>query len=244
MISVERYTATPRLMVPAFGLGVLGLVLTAVGAFVGDAGAAAHSYLIAFAYWVGIAVASLIMVAVFHTAKAKWMTVLRRAMETMAISVPIFAVLFLGLIPGMKPGTGTLGTTFAWGIMVFVVYNAIGFKKHGVVGYLKSFLPSGTPWWLVWLIYPLEVISHFLRPFTLGVRLYANMYAGHIVLGIFGIFVVMMASALSPVTAIVGSLSLVMQIIMYAFEVFVAFIQAYVFAILTTVYINGAIHTH
>jgi F-type H+-transporting ATPase subunit a len=158
-----------------------------------------------------------------------------------------FAVLFnniLGLIPGMKPGTGTLGTTFAWGIMVFVVYNAIGFKKHGVVGYLKSFLPSGTPWWLVWLIYPLEVISHFLRPFTLGVRLYANMYAGHIVLGIFGIFVVMMASALSPVSAIVGSLSLVMQIIMYAFEVFVAFIQAYVFAILTTVYINGAIHTH
>lgn len=158
-----------------------------------------------------------------------------------------FAVLFnniLGLIPGMKPGTGTLGTTFAWGIMVFVVYNAIGFKKHGVVGYLKSFLPSGTPWWLVWLIYPLEVISHFLRPFTLGVRLYANMYAGHIVLGIFGIFVVMAVESFGPVSAIVGSLSLVMQIIMYAFEVFVAFIQAYVFAILTTVYINGAIHTH
>lgn len=158
-----------------------------------------------------------------------------------------FAILFnnfLGLIPGLKPGTGTLGTTFAWGIMVFVVYNWIGFKKHGVGGYLKSFLPSGTPWWLVWLIYPLEVISHFLRPFTLGVRLYANMYAGHIVLGIFGIFVVMAFSALSWMTPVVGGLSLVMQIIMYAFEVFVAFIQAYVFAILTTVYLNGAIHTH
>ena len=156
-----------------------------------------------------------------------------------------FAVLFnnfLGLIPGFKPGTGTLGTTFGWGIMVFVVYNWIGFKKHGFVGYLKSFLPSGTPWWLVPLIYPLEIISHFLRPFTLGVRLYANMYAGHIVLGVFGIFVVMVASALSPVGAVVGGLSLIMQIIMYAFEVFVAFIQAYVFAILTAVYINGALH--
>ena len=156
-----------------------------------------------------------------------------------------FAVLFndfLGLIPGMKPGTGTLGTTFAWGIMVFVVYNWIGFRKHGFFGYLKSFLPSGTPWWLAWLIYPLEVISHFLRPFTLGVRLYANMYAGHIVLGVFGIFVVMVAAALSPVGVIVGSLSLIMQVIMYAFEVFVAFIQAYVFAILTAVYMNGALH--
>jgi F-type H+-transporting ATPase subunit a len=156
-----------------------------------------------------------------------------------------FAVLFnnfLGLIPGFKPGTGTLGTTFGWGIMVFVVYNWIGFKKNGFVGYLKSFLPSGTPWWLVPLIYPLEVISHFLRPFTLGVRLYANMYAGHIVLGVFGIFVVMVAEALSPIGAVVGSLSLIMQIIMYAFEVFVAFIQAYVFAILTAVYMNGALH--
>jgi F-type H+-transporting ATPase subunit a len=156
-----------------------------------------------------------------------------------------FAVLFndfLGLIPGLKPGTGTLGTTFAWGIMVFVIYNWIGVRKNGFGPYLKSFLPSGTPWWLIWLIYPLEVISHFLRPFTLGVRLYANMYAGHIVLGIFGIFVVMAAAALSPLSAVVGTLSLAMQIIMYAFEVFVAFIQAYVFAILTAVYINGALH--
>lgn len=98
---VQRYSATPRLMVPAFGLGALGLVATAAGAFV-DPRATAHSYLIAFAYWVGISVASLIMVAIFHTAKAKWMTVLRRAMETMAISVPIFAVLFIGIALGLK----------------------------------------------------------------------------------------------------------------------------------------------
>jgi hypothetical protein len=101
MNSVERYNGTPKLMVPAFGIGILGLVLTAVGAFM-DMRAAAHSYLFAFTYWVGISVASIIMVAVFHTAKAKWMTVLRRAMETMAGAVPIFAVLILGLIPFFK----------------------------------------------------------------------------------------------------------------------------------------------
>jgi F-type H+-transporting ATPase subunit a len=156
-----------------------------------------------------------------------------------------FAVLFnnfVGLIPGMKPGTGTLGTTFTWGIIVFIVYNAIGFKKNGFFGYLKSFLPSGTPVFLAPFIYLLEVISHFLRPFTLGVRLYANMYAGHIVLGVFAIFVDIAIHNLTPVSAIVGTISLGMQIIMYAFEVFVAFIQAYVFAILTAVYISGALH--
>ena len=156
-----------------------------------------------------------------------------------------FAVLFnnfVGLVPGMKPGTGTLGTTLTWGIIVFVVYNAIGFQKNGFFGYLKSFLPSGTPLFLAPFIYLLEVISHFLRPFTLGVRLYANMYAGHIVLGVFAIFVDIAIHNLTAVSAVVGTLSWGMQIIMYAFEVFVAFIQAYVFAILTAVYISGALH--
>lgn len=156
-----------------------------------------------------------------------------------------FAVLFnnfVGLIPGMKPGTGTLGTTLTWGLIVFIVYNAIGFQKNGFFGYLKSFLPSGTPLFLAPFIYLLEVISHFLRPFTLGVRLYANMYAGHIVLGVFAIFVDIAIHNLTAVSAVVGTMSLGMQIIMYAFEVFVAFIQAYVFAILTAVYISGALH--
>jgi len=156
-----------------------------------------------------------------------------------------FAVLFnnfLGLIPGFKPGTGTLGVTLTWGVIVFIVYNSIGVSKNGLGAYIKSFIPSGTPIWLIWLIFPLEVISHFLRPFTLGVRLYANMYAGHIVLGVFAIFVELALKSLGPVTIVVGSLSLIMQIIMYAFEVFVAFIQAYVFAILTSVYISGALH--
>jgi len=101
MISVERYTGKPKLLVLAGGLGILGMVLTGVG-FVTNAKATAHAYLIAFCYWVGISVASLLMVAIFHTAKAKWTTVLRRAMETMAIAVPIFFLLGLVLVPFLK----------------------------------------------------------------------------------------------------------------------------------------------
>ena len=101
MTAMERYTGTPKLMVPAFGLGVVGLVLTAVGFFMNPE-ATSFSYLLGFTYWVGISVAALIMLAIFHTAKAKWLIVLRRTMETMAIAVPVFAVLFLGLIPALK----------------------------------------------------------------------------------------------------------------------------------------------
>jgi hypothetical protein len=101
MNSVERYTATPKLMPLAGGIGVLGLLATAAGYFV-DPRATGHSYLLAFAYWAGIAIAATIMVAIFHTAKATWMTVLRRVMETMAVCTPLFVVLFLGLIPAFK----------------------------------------------------------------------------------------------------------------------------------------------
>ncbi|NBD13925.1 MULTISPECIES: hypothetical protein [Corallococcus] len=101
MTAMERYTGTPKLMVPAFGLGVVGLVLTAVGFFMNPQ-ATSFSYLLGFTYWVGISVAALIMLAIFHTAKAKWLIVLRRAMETMAVSVPVFAVLILAFIPLMK----------------------------------------------------------------------------------------------------------------------------------------------
>ncbi len=156
-----------------------------------------------------------------------------------------FFVLFndvLGLIPGAKPGTGTLGTTFTWGAIVFLVYNGIGIKKSGFVRYIKSFVPSGTPVVLMPLMFLLEIVSHFLRPLTLGIRLYANMYAGHIMLGIFAILVTISLESLSVGSAVTGGLAFVMHVIMYGFEFFVAGLQAYIFSILTTVYINGALH--
>jgi F-type H+-transporting ATPase subunit a len=161
------------------------------------------------------------------------------------IGTMFFFVLFnnlLGNIPPALPGTGTVGTTFTWAIIVFLVYNAIGIKKVGLGHYIKSFIPSGTPMWLAPLIFAIEIISHLLRPFTLGVRLFANMYAGHIMLGVFAIFMAMALEHFTAVGALVLPLSFLMQVILRAFELFVAVLQAYIFSILTAVYINGALH--
>jgi F-type H+-transporting ATPase subunit a len=161
------------------------------------------------------------------------------------IGTMFFFVLFnnlLGNIPPALPGTGTVGTTFTWAIIVFLVYNGIGIKKVGLVKYIKSFVPSGTPAWLSPLIFLLEIISHLLRPFTLGIRLFANMYAGHIMLGVFAIFMALVLEHFTPVGVIVLPLSFLMQVLLRAFELAVAVLQAYIFSILTAVYINGALH--
>lgn len=161
------------------------------------------------------------------------------------VATMFFFVLFnnvIGLIPGAKAGTGTISTTATWAIIVFLVYNYIGIAKHGFVGYMKSFAPSGKIFFLlkgfVWI---LEFVSHLIRPLTLSVRLFANMYAGHVTLGVFALFVVLLGEAAGAIKAL-ALLPWAVQVVMYAFEVFVAFIQAYVFAILTAVYIGGAIH--
>jgi F-type H+-transporting ATPase subunit a len=161
------------------------------------------------------------------------------------IGTMFFFVLFnnlLGNIPPALPGTGTVGTTFTWAIVVFLVYNGIGIKKVGFGHYIKSFVPSGTPLWLAPLIFAIEIISHLLRPFTLGVRLFANMYAGHIMLGVFAIFMALAIEHFTAVGALVLPLSFLMQVILRVFELFVAVLQAYIFSILTAVYINGALH--
>lgn len=156
-----------------------------------------------------------------------------------------FFVLFnnlLGNIPPALPGTGTVGTTFTWAIIVFLVYNGIGIKKVGFGKYMKSFVPHGTPVWLAPIIFLIEIISHLLRPFTLGIRLFANMYAGHIMLGVFAIFAALAVEHFSATSVIVLPLSVLMQVILRAFELMVAVLQAYIFSILTAVYIDGALH--
>lgn len=156
-----------------------------------------------------------------------------------------FFVLFnnlLGNIPPALPGTGTVGTTFTWAIIVFLVYNGIGIKKVGFGKYIKSFVPHGTPFWLAPIIFGIEIISHLLRPFTLGIRLFANMYAGHIMLGVFAIFAALAVEHFSATSVIVLPLSVLMQVILRAFELMVAVLQAYIFSILTAVYIDGALH--
>lgn len=152
--------------------------------------------------------------------------------------VPMFAAIFLfvwvnnlvGLIPGMTPATDNLNTTLALGIFTFLVYNYYGIKEHGIVAYLKHF------WGPVLLLGPLmvviELIGHMIRPLTLGLRLYGNIMADHTVLSVF----LQMFEKLwfIPVPAI-----------FYGMGIFVASMQAFVFTMLSMIYVSMAIaHDH
>lgn len=157
----------------------------------------------------------------------------------------------MGLIPGSKPGTGTIGVTLAVGIFVLIYFNYVGIREKGGLKYLKGIVPHGVPGWIAPVIFVLEIISLMLRPFTLAVRLFANMYAGHIILGIFSILIYL---AVEPAlahfsgAAVVGALPaiawLAIMTALYMLEVLVAVVQTYVFTLLTTVYISGAVGDH
>lgn len=155
-----------------------------------------------------------------------------------------------GLIPGGKSIGGAIGGTVAFALVAWVVFVWVGFTKNGFIGYFKSLIPSGVRSMplaarlgLGGFIFLLEFVSTFLvRPLTLAVRLFANLYAGHIILGVFSAFVVIFMEKITAGGVVVGAVSLVFLIIMYAFELFVAFIQAYVFTILTAVYIQSSVH--
>ncbi len=162
----------------------------------------------------------------------------------------------LGLIPGGKSFAGSMGGTTALALAAWFIFVWVGFKKNGFVGYFKSLIPSGVREMglggrilLGGFLFILEFISTFLvRPLTLAVRLFANMFAGHIVLGIFTAFVMVFWPVVQPALQasiggfFAGAVSMLFLIIMYAFELFVAFIQAYVFTILTAVYIQSSVH--
>jgi F-type H+-transporting ATPase subunit a len=157
---------------------------------------------------------------------------------------------FFGLIPGGKPFAGSIGAAAALALVVWLVFVWVGFTKNGFIGYFKSLIPSGVRSMplgarigLGGYIFLLEFLSTFIiRPLTQAVRLFANMYAGHIILGVFSAFVLLFMKQITLGNAAVSAVSLLFLVIMYAFEVFVAFIQAYVFTILTAVYIQSSVH--
>ncbi len=175
------------------------------------------------------------------------------------LATVFFFILFnniLGLIPGCKPGTGTMGVTVALSTLVFGVFNAVGFKEQGFFGYLKSFAPKGVPFPINLLVWAIEVLSAFLRVLTLSVRLFANMYAGHIILGIFAILTALFTEPLiaairtgsglggAALGALPSILWIALMTALYAMEVLVAVLQAYVFTLLSAVYIGIAAHEH
>ena len=146
----------------------------------------------------------------------------------------------LGLLPFSYTVTSQIVVTFALAALVMTVVIAFGLIRHGV-NFLGLFAPSGVSIFILPFIVLIEVISFIARPISLSVRLFANMLAGHITLKVFGGFIVLLLGAGGFASAI-SILPMLGIIILTAFELLVAVLQAYVFAILTCVYLNDAIH--
>jgi len=157
---------------------------------------------------------------------------------------PFIATLFifilfcnlLGLIPGTYTVTSQIVVTAAFSIFVYTMSIVVGFVLHGVK-FLGILVPPGTPGWLLPLMMPIELVSQLARPLSLAVRLFANMTAGHTILGV--LFGLTITGGL-----LIGWLPFVFTIAMNGLEVGIAFIQAYIFTVLTCVYLGDAFHLH
>jgi F-type H+-transporting ATPase subunit a len=141
----------------------------------------------------------------------------------------------LGMIPYSFTFTSHVIVTFAMALVVFLGATAIGFIRHGL-HFLHFFMPQGAPIYLAPLLVPLEVLSYLTRPISLALRLFANMTAGHTLLKVFASFVAGLG--------IVGVIPLLGVVALTGLEFLIAFLQAYVFTILTCIYLNDAIHMH
>lgn len=148
---------------------------------------------------------------------------------------------FFGLIPGVFTVTSQIAVTFALAMLVILAVIITGFMRHGI-GFLKLFVPKA-PIALLLLLVPIEVISFLTRPISLSVRLFANMLAGHTMLKVFAGFVIALGGAGGILTALsIAPMLLIIAITLL--ELLVAFLQAYVFAILTCIYLSEALHLH
>jgi F-type H+-transporting ATPase subunit a len=141
----------------------------------------------------------------------------------------------IGLIPGAFAVTSHIVVTFALAAVVFIGVTLIALAKHGLK-FFTYFLPPDTPLYMAPLLVPIEIISYLARPVTLALRLFANMMAGHTMLHVFAGFVILLG--------IFGFAPLAVIVALYVLELLVALLQAYVFAILTCLYLHDALHLH
>ena len=149
----------------------------------------------------------------------------------------LFLFVFLsnltGLLPGGSSPMGDINVTASLAVLVFVISQVAGFRVHGF-SHVTHLVPAGVPWVLVPFIFVLEVISQFAKPFSLAIRLFANLFAGHAVLGIF-LSLVVMAPHVVKVAPFFG------VVMLSFFEIFVSFIQAFIFTYLASFYISDTV---
>ena len=151
----------------------------------------------------------------------------------------------LGIVPGWHPFTITshISLTALLAFFSFGIVLIVGFWRHGL-HFFSLFVPHGTPWYIAILVTPIELMSFLVRPFSLGLRLFVAMTAGHILLDVFASFVVQGLNAGPGIGWVVSILSFIMIVGVSALELLVAAIQAYVFALLTSLYLNDAVNLH
>ena len=155
----------------------------------------------------------------------------------------LFMIVLLGNLLGMIPGSFTftshIAVTGVLALIIFFVVTIMGFARHGL-HFLQLFCPPGVPLWIAPLIIPIEIISYLSRPITLSLRLFINMLAGHLMVKVIAGFSLMMVGA--GLAGALGSLGpMLFNVLLIGFEVFVAFVQAYVFALLTCIYLRDTV---
>lgn len=153
--------------------------------------------------------------------------------EVLGVDIPQFALF---------AATANISMPLILALVVWLSYNIVGIRKHGPFGYVKSLVPSGLPWWILPLMYPIEILSHFVRLISLSLRLYANILAGHLlILFMAGGLVVLLQPGLAA-AGVLGLLTAAVAVIFFLFELtLVAALQAFIFSTLTAIYIGGAV---
>jgi F-type H+-transporting ATPase subunit a len=137
------------------------------------------------------------------------------------------------------PVTSRIGFVWPLVLLVWLTYMSVGIRAKGPIGFFKGMIPSGAPWWILWLLAPIVLFSDILvRPFTLGVRLFANMFAGHLLLIVFYVATWYFASLTFGAIYAVGSLAMV--IVLTGFELLIQALQAFIFTMLTAFYIGDS----
>mgnify|MGYP001196375664 FL=1 len=169
----------------------------------------------------------------------------KSGMKYFSFIFSLFMFILLGNLLGMLPysftWTSHIIVTFSISFFIFIAVTMIAIAKHGLLKFLKFFAPAGVPKAMLILLVPIEVISYLSRPISLSVRLFANMMAGHTLLKVIGGFVFILGA---NSFIIGGALPVAFLVALTGLEIVIAFLQAYVFAILTCLYINDAIHLH
>jgi F-type H+-transporting ATPase subunit a len=167
----------------------------------------------------------------------------KEGMRFFPIVFTIFIFILMGNMLGMIPGSFTFTShiivTFAMAIAVWVGVTIIGFWYHGA-HFLQFFVPHGAPKLMLPLLVPIEILSYCVRPISLSVRLFCNMMAGHTMLKVFAGFII----SLGAYFVIPGVAPMAITVVLIGFEFAVAFLQAYIFTVLTCIYLNDAIHMH